>query len=394
MKTADCGTTYHIDRTWTAKDCAGNSSSCVQHIKVVDTKAPSITCKPGRTIECTATPVFDDPTATDNCDATPKIVVVSTSADGLTRTWQAVDACGNKSATCSQTLTRLSCAHIFPTQTTCCNFVTGTVTQLINLCYKHSGGKVSVVTPGVFFYFAEVKAPSSTFTVDILQTNNNAGFKYFRIQQGSQINVYTKNCGSVAATVSEFSPGQGRAIVTGAVAGQTYIIQVKYDSKSIETISTFTGSAPTVAYTFVSSIGGSPVSGSTGNINLKPNCSDNTPLPGSCTLPATTVAQAKAISTNSITDLSVTAFPNPYNDAVTFNFVSPKSGKAALVVYDIVGRKLAIVYQGNVSAGVPMTLKYKVPVSSRAPIVYKLSVGNQSVRGKLLPGDRNSNYKP
>jgi hypothetical protein len=87
----------------------------------------------------------------------------------------------------------------------------------------------------------------------------------------------------------------------------------------------------------------------------------------------------------------MTAYPNPYNDVISFQFVSPKSGKAALEVYDMVGRKLAIVYQGNVSAGVPLSVQYKVPALSKVPIVYKLSVGNKSVRGKLLPGGGNTN---
>jgi hypothetical protein len=118
-------------------------------------------------------------------------------------------------------------------------------------------------------------------------------------------------------------------------------------------------------------------------------------LPGTIVQP--TITQSKALSSPvtvvNTTDLKVNAFPNPYHDDITFQFVSSKSGKAGLEVYDIIGRRLAIVYQGNVSAGSQITVKYKVPASSRAPIVYKLSVGDQSARGMLLPGDRNSNYK-
>ncbi len=42
-----------IRRTWTAADCAGNTSRCVQVITVIDNKPPTITKQPvGRTIEC------------------------------------------------------------------------------------------------------------------------------------------------------------------------------------------------------------------------------------------------------------------------------------------------------------------------------------------------------
>jgi len=117
VKTNDCGDTYHIDRTWKATDCAGNTSTCVQKIKVVDTTKPTLVCKADKTIECNAEVIFDEPTATDNCDANPIIEIVSTSPDGLTRTWKATDACGNDSATCSQTITVKSCPKALCTYT-------------------------------------------------------------------------------------------------------------------------------------------------------------------------------------------------------------------------------------------------------------------------------------
>src|SRR5207244_3167594 len=62
------------------------------------------------TIECTATPSFTAPTAADLCNsATVNNLGDATSVNGCTttiiRTWDAVDACGNHSATVSQTIT-------------------------------------------------------------------------------------------------------------------------------------------------------------------------------------------------------------------------------------------------------------------------------------------------
>ena len=76
-----------------------------------DKTPPVITCAADKTVECNANIVFDPPTAIDICDANPSIEIVSTSPDGLTRTWKAVDACGNESATCSQTITVLECCE-------------------------------------------------------------------------------------------------------------------------------------------------------------------------------------------------------------------------------------------------------------------------------------------
>ena len=98
-----------IIRTWTATDCAGNSSSCVQTITIVDDEAPVIACPADATFDC----VLGDAgtaTATDNCDDSPTVGssdVASLDACGLgtiTRTWTATDCAGNSSS-CVQTIT-------------------------------------------------------------------------------------------------------------------------------------------------------------------------------------------------------------------------------------------------------------------------------------------------
>jgi hypothetical protein len=114
-------------------------------------------------------------------------------------------------------------------------------------------------------------------------------------------------------------------------------------------------------------------------------------LPGTLQPPLPSFTRESTIDISTTDELKVTAYPNPYNDAVNFQFVSPRTGKAALEVYDVVGRRVAIIYQGQVSAGVPISVQYRVPALNRVPLVYKLSVGNRSARGKLLPGGGNSN---
>lgn len=89
--------------------------------------------------------------------------------------------------------------------------------------------------------------------------------------------------------------------------------------------------------------------------------------------------------------LQVRAEPNPYSSIINFRFVSPQSGHAMLVVYNLTGAKMAVVYNGQVTAGVRYTINYKVPVSQRVPLIYKLSVGANSAQGKLLSFGRNFN---
>jgi hypothetical protein len=82
--------------------------------------------------------------------------------------------------------------------------------------------------------------------------------------------------------------------------------------------------------------------------------------------------------------LSVTAYPNPYNDQVRFVLESPVSGQGTLEVYNMVGQKLQTVYNGYIIAGKGQTIDYKVPVQNRENLVYILRVRDQQVTGKLI----------
>ena len=106
-----------IERTWVATDTCGNDTFCVQTITVQDTAKPTISCPANDTVECVAAVIFGTPTANDNCDPDPEIVIVSTiGVDGpgvgestFTRCWEATDSCGNVSDTCCQSITREAC---------------------------------------------------------------------------------------------------------------------------------------------------------------------------------------------------------------------------------------------------------------------------------------------
>jgi len=84
-------------------------------------------------------------------------------------------------------------------------------------------------------------------------------------------------------------------------------------------------------------------------------------------------------------EISVRAYPNPYSGEVNFSIVSPVSGKATLQLYDLIGRKLAVVFDGKVYAGTSYTFKYKVPAANQVTLVYNFTVGNRSLRGTVVP---------
>jgi hypothetical protein len=100
-----CGKTGYVTVTFTARDCAGNSSTTSATFRIVDTTPPALQAPPDITLEC------DEPTdpsragwpvVLDICDPSPKVTYTDEVLPGacpqakvIRRTWKATDACGN-----------------------------------------------------------------------------------------------------------------------------------------------------------------------------------------------------------------------------------------------------------------------------------------------------------
>jgi hypothetical protein len=82
--------------------------------------------------------------------------------------------------------------------------------------------------------------------------------------------------------------------------------------------------------------------------------------------------------------LAVKAFPNPFKDRVTIQFTAPVSGKAVVEFFDMTGRRLEMINKGQVVAGRVNTVDYMVPAANRNAIIYKVTVDNFSVNGRLI----------
>src|SRR5437764_654030 len=111
---AGCGNTYSETRTWHAVDACNNTSDQVhQTISVVDDQPPTIGGQgSNNTVECPASPSFTAPTVSDTCSgATLQNLGDTTSGNSCalvtTRSWRAVDGCGNTSGTVTQSSTKV-----------------------------------------------------------------------------------------------------------------------------------------------------------------------------------------------------------------------------------------------------------------------------------------------
>ena len=106
------------------------------------------------------------------------------------------------------------------------------------------------------------------------------------------------------------------------------------------------------------------------------------PTAKSCSVPP--AAKPAFVQTEPIiTELAVSAYPNPFTDKVKFNIVSPVSGKASLDVYNLMGQKVANVYNGYLQAGRGQMIEYKT-TGAKGTLIYSLKVGDKQVNGKVI----------
>jgi hypothetical protein len=77
-------------------------------------------------------------------------------------------------------------------------------------------------------------------------------------------------------------------------------------------------------------------------------------------------------------------YPNPHQGVVNFRFTPAESGRARLEVFTLLGQRLAVVYEGNVTAGIPMTVTYRTTSYHTGTLIYKLVINGDLYTGKLL----------
>ncbi|MFV5702153.1 T9SS type A sorting domain-containing protein, partial [Flavobacterium sp. XS2P12] len=167
----NCAGNYSVTRTWTATDDCGNTSTATQTINVQDITAPTLTCPANQTVDCGVEPVFGIPTISDGCDPNPTLndlgITTRNNPDGsvtYTKTWSATDACGNTSATCSQSITVSACEGC-----------------TLGYWKNHTDRWCSAYTPSMLFGDVFVNAPSNLANLTLLQALNLGGGGIFNL---------------------------------------------------------------------------------------------------------------------------------------------------------------------------------------------------------------------
>jgi hypothetical protein len=177
--------------------------------------------------------------------------------------------------------------------------------------------------------------------------------------------------------------------VTSPTVGYTYSIDQPDNNLTFNSI-TPTAQSPAVHFTGLTNGDGFIVTVNTGG----PGCTSTY----SCVNPnaarlATNTENTEANKTTKPSDTyniklvsptKVNAVPNPFTDKIRFNLVSTISGMGSLELYNMLGQKVGVVYQGYVQAGQELTKEYLVAKEKRGSLIYVFKVGDQRVTGKLI----------
>ena len=155
----------------------------------------------------------------------------------------------------------------FPTDTDCGTFNDGSATPLNEIEYSLSRGNIHRnVTPGVFFYFSEFTIGSAG-TLSIVQGENETGHPAldyrFRVHKDFA-KLFDGDCNPIG----DLSVDANDIDVTGQLGAGTYIVQIKYDAKSV--VGFPEPSPTTVHYTFQSFVGLTLVDEDSNGLDLVP----------------------------------------------------------------------------------------------------------------------------
>jgi hypothetical protein len=153
--------------------------------------------------------------------------------------------------------------------TICREFQDGEGDSLAVMRYKtRRGGIVSSLDPWAFYYWARVRAPATSFTVDIVQSLTHPSYTLlFGLAQLDQVQLLSEGSADLD---SQRTAGQGQARVTvsGAIPGRFYIVRGRYLTRPL--LGEPAPNPPVAHYDFRTMVDGVVVTGDPEGLVLRP----------------------------------------------------------------------------------------------------------------------------
>jgi hypothetical protein len=326
-----------VTLTLTTNDPAGPCPAVSDQMKVT-IDSPEVTI-PNRIVCTGISPVTMCANASDgiapytyrwNTGATTQCIAVSdTGSYAVTIT----DAKGCQASASGVFRQRECIGQLAHTSTTCATFMAGTGEDLSEVHYVVKDNIITSISPGVFFYYSKVTAPSANFTVLLVQTKDNPYFPFCEVQQ-DQVVLYDSDCTRVG-TGTETSPGQASINVQGATVGQVFIISVKYSLKSL--VGTYMPPDMGAHYDFHTMINGQIVDSDPDGLQIGADIS-------------------AIVGVDPLPDIDRLALyrpvPNPFTNGMRMAYsVGPAGEMVTIGVYDVAGRLVRTLANGFQSPG-------------------------------------------
>ncbi|MFV8336648.1 T9SS type A sorting domain-containing protein, partial [Flavobacterium sp. RSP29] len=286
----------------------------------------------------------------------------------------------------------VNCAHIFPTATTCCNYLGGIPENFVleNICLTVEGNKIKNAIPGVFFYYGDYYAAKGGQTTIIVDQTTTGGLFKFDPQNTTNVRLFVDDCKSVTpiSIIIGGQVGQGNVrIVFNAIAGHTYVISVKYDVKSI-----IGKAAPTIgAYASfgmkIKTDGDYGALVGVGKVNAVVGCSDTSGAPsGSCkpTVSGKVAPIEKIEIAKNTSDAGFDAYPVPFNELLTIKYNFDYVSDVKIEVFNSQGRLVLSKTDTNSYLNKEVTLKLNSRIDKAEVYVVKVTTNRGSSTKKVI----------
>lgn len=116
----------------------------------------------------------------------------------------------------------------------------------------------------------------------------------------------------------------------------------------------------------------------------KENIAEQPVTPAQVTVPSNRKSIQLVKAPEVLPTLDIKAFPNPFKNTVNFRISSSQTGKARLEIYNSLGQKLGVAYEGFIKAGITQDVQYRVTGTRIPTMIYRLTVNGKSTNGKLF----------